>query len=61
MVESNEWVPNERFPMTYDNITDAWVSIVFAKIPSSALPTHGLLIRIMSPVPDLQVKPCRYV
>ena len=41
--------------MTYDNITDSWVSIVFAKIPSSALPTHGLLIRLMSSVPDIQV------
>ena len=55
MVESHEWVPSERLPMVYDNITDAFVSIVFAKIPSSALPTHGILIRLMSTIPDLQV------
>ena len=55
VVESNEWVPIERFPMTYDNITDAWISVIFAKIPSSALPTHGVLIRLMSAIPELQV------
>lgn len=41
--------------MSYDNITDAWTSVVFAKIPSSALPTHGILVRLMSSIPDLQV------
>jgi hypothetical protein len=48
-------VPFEKFPMTYDNITDAWISVIFAKIPSSALPTHGVLIRLMSAIPELQV------
>ena len=48
VVEMNEWIPTEQFELSRDNITDALTGIIQAKLPSSALGHHGVLIRLMS-------------
>ena len=48
VVEQNEWIPFEQFPLQKDNITDTYLGTIQAKLPNSALGHHGLLIRLMS-------------
>jgi Mg2+ and Co2+ transporter CorA len=48
VVEMNEWIPMEQFELKRDNVTDALMGIVQAKLPTSALGHHGVLIRLMS-------------
>ena len=48
VVEMDEWIPTEQFPLKKDNITDAYFGVIYAKFPSSALGHHGILIRLLS-------------
>lgn len=48
VVELDEWIPSEQFKLEKDNITEALVGVVQAKLPNSALGHHGLIIRLMS-------------
>ena len=48
VVELNEWIPSEQFMLKRDNITDALMGVVYAKLPSSALGHHGILLRLLT-------------
>ena len=52
VVELNEWIPYEQFPLKKDNITDTYLGIIQAKLPNSALGHHGLVIRLMNEKPS---------
>ena len=48
VVELNEWIPTEQFALKKDNITDAFMGVIQAKFPRTALGHHGILIRLLS-------------
>ncbi len=48
----NEWIPSEQFSMKVDNVTNALMGIVYAKLPTSALGHHGVLIRLLSSIEE---------
>lgn len=46
MVERNEWLPEQRMEMTLDGLTGTRMGLFYARIPESASPEDGVLVRL---------------
>ena len=48
VVELSEWIPREQFEMTKDTLSNAYMGMIYAKFPNSALGHHGILLRLLT-------------